>query len=124
MVYSQSPEPDAFPIRVLDLPEYAVNNAFRHLDRVSLCKAAQACRLFLRLAGMHRLQRNPCLVDIYLPSGSSNVPRHVLQAIPISGRAAVSYQVSPICWSALWHLVFTCGKRIPDTGSGIRQRTS
>ena len=67
MVYSQSFEPDALPTCVLDLPEHILINTFRYLNEISLCRAAQACRLFLRLAGMHRLQQIPCLVDVYLP---------------------------------------------------------
>ena len=50
---SQGTTPSLMDVHLLDLPEHVLHDAFQYLDTWSLCQAAQTCRLFLRLAGLH-----------------------------------------------------------------------
>ena len=45
-------EPDDRHAYLTDLPEHILQDVLVHLDEKSLCKAAQTCRLFLRVAGV------------------------------------------------------------------------
>ena len=59
------PQRKALSFCITDLPEPILRITFVHLDVHALCSAAQTCRLFLRLAGMHSLLRRVKVASVY-----------------------------------------------------------
>ena len=62
MAGAQCDEQDTCHISLMYLPEHILNKTFAYLDEDSLCKVAQTCRLFLRLAGTQRTRQDRSLV--------------------------------------------------------------
>ena len=79
-------------VHLLDLPEHVLHDAFQHLDTWSLCQAAQTCRLFLRLAGLH-LGTAYFFSSYLVGQLFVRIHRRALQGVLASGESPKSGQV-------------------------------
>ncbi len=87
----QCPDGAAYSVCLTDLPHHILHNILIYLDEQSLCKAAQTCNLFLRLAGMPCVHlRFACVKHIV---EEVNGLLLLLQATQICGKTDLSRQV-------------------------------